>query len=127
MSETRTTRQRVAVPSEAPGGLTARRSGHFGRCDCFTVAEVEGERVVAVEVIANPPHQDGGCMRPVLLLAENAVNAIVVDGIGGRPLLGFNQVGIAVHAGVGADVQTAVTAYAQGSLPELGLEGACHH
>lgn len=127
MSETRTTRQRVAVPSEAPGGLTARRSGHFGRCDCFTVAEVEGERVVAVEVIANPPHQDGGCMRPVLLLAENAVNAIVVDGIGGRPLLGFNQVGIAVHAGVGADVQTAVRAYAEGSLPELGLEGACHH
>ncbi len=31
------------------------------------------------------------------------------------------------HAGVGGDVQTAVTAYAQGSLPEVGMEGACRH
>jgi predicted Fe-Mo cluster-binding NifX family protein len=127
MSETTASRLRVAVPSEAPGGLTARRSGHFGRCDCFTVAEVEGGRVVAVEVIENPPHQVGGCMRPVLMLAENTVDALVVDGIGGRPLLGFNQVGIAVHAGIGVDVQTAVTAYTKGSLPEVGLESACRH
>ena len=65
--------------------------------------------------------------RPVLLLAEHNVDAIVVDGIGGRPLMGFNQVGIAVHAGMGADVQTAVAAYIQGALPVVGLEGACQH
>ena len=127
MSEMNVTTRRVAVPPEAPGGLNARRSGHFGHCDCFTVVEIEGDTVGAVEVIANPPHQEGGCMRPVLILAENTVDAIVVDGIGGRPLMGFNQVGIAVHAGVGGDVQTAVTAYAQGSLPEVGMEGACRH
>lgn len=127
MNETRAIKRRIAVPSEAPGGLAARRSGHFGRCDCFTIVEVEGETVVAVEVVENLPHQDGGCMRPVLMLAENTVDVIVVDGIGGRPLLGFNQVGITVHAGFGADVQTAVAAHTQGSLPELGLEGACHH
>jgi predicted Fe-Mo cluster-binding NifX family protein len=91
------------------------------------VVEVEGDTAVAVEVIENPPHQDGGCMRPVLLLAESGVDAIVVDGIGGRPLVGFNQVGIAVHAGIGADVQMAVAAYTKGSLPEVGLEGACRH
>ena len=43
-------------------------------------------------------------MRPVLMLAEHNVTAIVVDGIGGRPLMGFNQVGIEVLAGTGADV-----------------------
>ncbi|MEZ5126844.1 MAG: NifB/NifX family molybdenum-iron cluster-binding protein [Thermoleophilia bacterium] len=127
MSETNASKKRVAVPSEAPGGLDARRSGHFGRCDCFTVVEVENGNLGAVEVVVNPPHHEGGCMRPVVLLAENTVDAIVVDGIGGRPLLGFNQVGIAVHAGTGTDVQTAVRAYAQGSLPEVGLEGACRH
>jgi len=42
-------------------------------------------------------------------------------------LMGFNQVGIAVHAGVGADVQTTVQAYLQGGLPVVGLEGACQH
>ncbi len=53
-------------------------------------------------------------MAPVLVLAEHNVDAIVVDGIGGRPLMGFNQVGIAVHAGVGADVQTTVHAFIAG-------------
>ncbi len=127
MSDTNGTTVRIAIPSEAPGGLTARRSGHFGRCECFTVVEVIDGAVAGVEVVQNAPHQDGGCMTPVLLLAENTVNAIVVDGIGGRPLMGFNQVGIAVHAGMGPDVQTAVAAYIQGALPVVGLEGACQH
>jgi predicted Fe-Mo cluster-binding NifX family protein len=127
MTEENGTKLRVAVPSEAPGGLAAPRSGHFGHCECFTVVEIVDGKVVGVEVVENAPHQEGGCMQPVMLLAENAVNAIVVDGIGGRPLMGFNQVGIAVHAGTGADVQTAVAAYAQGALPEVGLEGTCQH
>jgi len=127
MAEPNGTKKRVAVPSEAPGGLNARRSGHFGRCECFTVVDVVDGQVTGVEVVQNLPHEEGGCMRPVLVLAENTVDAIVVDGIGGRPLMGFNQVGIAVHAGVGADVQTAVAAYIKGALPEVGLEGACQH
>jgi predicted Fe-Mo cluster-binding NifX family protein len=127
MSDTNGTTIRIAVPSEAPGGLTAQRSGHFGRCECFTVVEINDGNVVGVEIVENAPHEDGGCMRPVLLLAENTVNAIVVDGIGGRPLMGFNQVGIAVHAGMGPDVQSAVAAYIQGALPVVGMEGACQH
>jgi predicted Fe-Mo cluster-binding NifX family protein len=127
MSDTNGTTVRIAIPSEAPGGLEARRSGHFGRCECFTMVDVVDGQVGGVEVLDNAPHVEGGCMAPVLLLAEHNVDAIVVDGIGGRPLMGFNQVGIAVHAGVGEDVQTTVTAYQQGALPVVGLEGACQH
>ena len=127
MTEESITKTRVAIPSEAPGGLEARRSGHFGRCECFTMVDVVDGRVDGVQVLTNAPHVDGGCMTPVLALAEQNVNAIVVDGIGGRPLMGFNQVGIAVHAGVGGDVQTTIQAFIQGGLPVLGLEGACQH
>jgi predicted Fe-Mo cluster-binding NifX family protein len=127
MTDKTTTMTRVAVPSELPGGLEARRSGHFGRCECFTMVDVTDGEVGEVQILQNAPHTEGGCMGPVLLLAEHNVDAIVVDGIGGRPLMGFNQVGIAVHAGLGADVQTAVAAYAQGALPMVGLEGACQH
>jgi predicted Fe-Mo cluster-binding NifX family protein len=80
-----------------------------------------------VEVLQNAPHTEGGCMAPVLVLAENNVNAIVVQGIGGRPLMGFNQVGITVFAGVGTDVRTTVDAYLSGELPEVGFEHACQH
>lgn len=66
-------------------------------------------------------------MAPVLVVAERNVDAIVVDGSGGRQLMGVNQVGIAVHAGAGGDVQTAVHAYIEGGLPMVGLEGACQH
>jgi predicted Fe-Mo cluster-binding NifX family protein len=118
---------RVAVPSELPGGLEARRSGHFGRCECFTVVDVVDGEVTAVATLQNAPHVDGGCMTPVIALARHGVQAIVVDGIGGRPLQGFNEVGIAVHAGVGDDVGSAVREFAAGRLPLVGLDGACRH
>jgi len=127
MTDQTPTKTRIAIPSEAPGGLQARRSGHFGRCECFTLVDLVDGQVDRVEVLINAPHVEGGCMAPVLTLAENMVDAIVVDGIGGRPLMGFNQVGISVHAGLGNDVQTAIDAYRQGGLPVVGLEGACQH
>jgi len=127
MAEQSITKTRVAIPSEAPGGLEARRSGHFGRCQCFTLVDVVDGGVGEVQVLMNAPHVEGGCMAPVLVLAEHNVDVIVVDGIGGRPLMGFGQVGIAVHAGVGDDVQTAVQAFLQGGLPVVGFEGACQH
>jgi predicted Fe-Mo cluster-binding NifX family protein len=125
MTEGKTTR--IAVPSELPGGLEAPRSGHFGRCACFTMVDVVDGKVGAVDVLHNAPHTEGGCMAPVLVLAEHNVDAIVVDGIGGRPLMGFNQVGITVHAGLGPDVHTAVRAFIEGGLPIVGFEGACQH
>jgi predicted Fe-Mo cluster-binding NifX family protein len=127
MTDEITTKTRIAVPSELPGGLTARRSGHFGRCQCFTLVDVVDGKVDEVAIVQNAPHTEGGCMAPVLVLAEHNVDALVVDGIGGRPLMGFNQVGIAVHAGLGPDVQTAMAAYIQGALPVVGLEGTCQH
>ena len=125
MTDNNTTR--IAVPSESPGGLDAGRSGHFGRCECFTIVDVTAGEIGDVQVLRNAPHAEGGCMAPVLVLAENNVDAIVVDGIGGRPLMGFNQVGISVLAGVGGDVQATVLAYAAGQLSVVGLEGACQH
>ena len=80
-------RLRVAVPSEAPGGLDSARSGHFGRSPYFTVVDIVDGEIGPVDVVANRPHSDGGCMAPVLTLGENAVDAVIVAGIGQRPLL----------------------------------------
>lgn len=87
----------LAVPSNEQGGLDAERSGHFGRCDCFTVVEIGDGAVKGVRIVANPPHEEGGCLRPVNLLASEGVNALAVAGIGGRPLAGFNDAGITVY------------------------------
>ena len=119
---------KVAIPTLGKGGLDCERSGHFGHCDCFTVADVEDGKVGAVSVVDNPPHEEGGCMRPVALLAQNGIDAIVAAGMGMRPMMGFAQAGITVYfenqtPGVGDVAQMA----AAGTLPVMGEEHACHH
>jgi predicted Fe-Mo cluster-binding NifX family protein len=88
---------RIAIPSMQAGGLDGQRSGHFGHCDTFTLVDVKDGLVQQVSTIANHSHVQGGCMVPVNLLAENQVNALVVGGIGMRPLMGFRQAGIDVY------------------------------
>ena len=88
---------RIAIPSNNEGGLNAQRSGHFGRCDVFTLVDVKDGNIEKVEVVSNQEHSEGGCLVPVNFLESHNVNAIVVAGIGMRPLVGFNDVGINVY------------------------------
>lgn len=88
---------RIAVPSNGQGGLDGTRAGHFGHCEVFTFVDVENGEIKNVSTLQNQEHAQGGCMVPVNLLAEHKVNALVVGGIGMRPLMGFKQVGIDVY------------------------------
>ena len=88
---------RIAVPSMNQGGLDGVRAGHFGHCDVFTIIDVEDGQIKDVSTVANREHVQGGCMVPVNLLAGHHVNALIVGGIGMRPLMGFKQVGIDVY------------------------------
>ena len=117
---------RLAIPSNGQGGFDAERSGHFGHCDCFTLVDMEDGEVGAVQIIDNPPHESGGCLRPVQLLAGHGVTALVVAGMGARPLAGFNDVGIVVYfdnatAGVGE----VVGIVADGGLPQMDARNVC--
>jgi ATP-binding protein involved in chromosome partitioning len=100
----------VAVPSMDPGGLTAMRSGHFGHCDAFTLVRVENGKISDISVVHNPPHQQGGCQAPVNLLHEKRADALIVGGIGMRPLMGFRQAGIDVYYGPDGETVGAVMA-----------------
>ena len=88
---------RIAVPSSLPGGMDSAIGAHFGHCDCYTVVDVTDGAVSQVGTLENVPHVQGGCMVPVNLLAGHHVNALIVGGIGMRPLMGFKQVGIDVY------------------------------
>ncbi|MCK5075853.1 MAG: NifB/NifX family molybdenum-iron cluster-binding protein [Calditrichia bacterium] len=88
---------RIAIPSVGKGGLDGIRSGHFGHCKVFTIVDVTNGKITNVKTVPNQEHQEGGCMVPVNLLAGHKVNAIIVGGMGMRPLTGFNQVGIDVY------------------------------
>jgi predicted Fe-Mo cluster-binding NifX family protein len=102
---------RLAVPSEDESGLSARRSGHFGKCACFTVVEID---------------HAGGCQGPVELLASNGVSTVVVGAIGSRPLGALMAAGIDVLFDAdSAAVGEAVEAVRLGLTPIMESQSVC--
>jgi predicted Fe-Mo cluster-binding NifX family protein len=116
----------VAIPSTNPGGLEAPLGAHFGHCDLYTVVKIADGKVLEVATLPNVPHQQGGCMAPVNHLAQNGVQVLIAGGMGMRPLMGFNQVGIDVlYGGGAATVGDAVDALLNGSLQRFTSERTC--
>jgi predicted Fe-Mo cluster-binding NifX family protein len=117
---------RIAIPSMSPGGLDAQRSGHFGHCDVFTFVDVEKGQIQSVTTVPNGGHVQGGCMVPVNLLAQHNVKALIVGGIGMRPLMGFRQVGIDVYYDTTrAEIRPVVEDLIAGKLPPIGDDQVC--
>jgi predicted Fe-Mo cluster-binding NifX family protein len=88
--------------------------------------EVEEGQVKDARVIPNVPHQQGGCMAPVQHLANHGVKVLVAGGMGLRPLMGFNQVGIEVYyGGQSSTVSQAVAALLEGQLPRFEQQHTC--
>ncbi len=116
----------IAIPSSTPGGLEAPLGAHFGHCDLYTLVSVEDQAIQSIDVVPNVPHQQGGCMAPVQYLAEKGAKKLIAGGMGLRPLMGFNQVGIEVY--YGGDFQTvgdAVNALIEGKLPQFSQQHTC--
>jgi predicted Fe-Mo cluster-binding NifX family protein len=116
----------VAVPSGNPGGLEAIVGAHFGHCDLYTLVAVKGGKIKQVDIVPNIPHQQGGCMAPVNYLRQKGVKILIADGVGLRPLMGFNQSGIEVyHSGGFSTVGAAVQAFMTGKLPQFSQQLTC--
>lgn len=117
---------RIAIPSNGQGGLNGTRAGHFGHCDVFTLVDVENGKIKGVSILQNQEHVQGGCMVPVNLLSENRVSALVVGGIGMRPLMGFRQVGIDVyHDAQRLEIEPVVMDLIAGNLPAIKNDQVC--
>ena len=141
MSET----LKLAVPTMGKAGLDSERSGHFGHCDCFTLIDIADGEIKEVSIIqnppheedgeikqvselANPPHEEGGCLRPVGLLSDAGVQGIVAAGMGMRPMMGFANAGIDVlFDNVTPNVGDVAKLVAEGKLPHMTANEACHH
>ncbi|WPD22470.1 MAG: NifB/NifX family molybdenum-iron cluster-binding protein [Candidatus Electrothrix aestuarii] len=126
----------LAVPSNTPGGLDAEISEHFGHCELFTLIDIQEGKVASVDTVANVEHGAGGCMEPVQLLKDQGVQAIVVGGMGARPMQALADVNIDVYFAEKSSlnkVQEAVDGIVQGSFPVMRADqtckgaGTCHH
>ena len=65
-------------------------------------------------------------MVPVNLLAQNKVDALIVGGIGMRPLMGFKQAGINVYYDAARpQIRAVVDDLIAGKLPAIGDDQVC--
>ncbi|HID32889.1 MAG TPA: dinitrogenase iron-molybdenum cofactor [bacterium (Candidatus Stahlbacteria)] len=106
---------RVAVSTD--GGMV---SPHFGRCQGFTIAEIEDGEIKKTELIANPGHQPG--FLPDFLSAQG-VSLIICGGMGVRAQSLFEQKGIDFLIGVTGSVEDVLDKLARGEL--AGGESLC--
>ncbi len=116
---------RIAIPSMPPGGVEALSSPHFGHCELYTLADIADGKIQKICVIDNMPHVQGGCMAPVNYLKSHDVEAVLVGGIGFRPLMGFKEVGIDVYAGAAGTIDFVVTQFLEGNLNIAGDQDVC--
>jgi predicted Fe-Mo cluster-binding NifX family protein len=117
---------RVAVPSNNGGGLNCLRSGHFGHCDAFTLIDLKDGQIMSDSVLKNIDHSHGGCMVPVNLLAQNNVNAVIVGGIGRRPLIGFMDHDIDVYIDqINDTVNESVFELINEKLSKMSVDQSC--
>ncbi len=108
---------KIAIPTE---GIYI--SPHFGRCPSFTIAEIEGNKVVNKETIDNPGHEPG--LIPEFLKSLG-VNTIIAAGMGSRATDLFNDYGISYVLGVDGKVDDIIVSFIKGELK--GGESSCEH
>lgn len=108
---------RVAISTD--GEVVAQ---HFGRCDAYTIVDVEDGAITNQDRIANPGHAPGFLPG---YLAERGVNCIVAGGMGSRAQTLFNQQKIQAIVGVSGTIADTVDALRRGELD--GGESMCEH
>ncbi len=95
-------------------------SAHFGRCPCFTIANVEDGKIISKEIVDNPGHQPGSI--PQFLHKKN-VNCIIAGGMGTKAMGLFNEFGIQVIIGVSGKIDGVIDKLLNGTLE--GGESLC--
>ncbi len=122
---------KIAIPSMNESGLESDVCFHYGSCEYFTIVDVSDKNIKSVKTISNlSPEIEHNCAAPSKILESHNVNAVLVAGIGGRPLMSLAEKNIKVFAGITGKVSNAVDDYNNGLLQELSMNGTCncsHH
>jgi len=114
---------KVAVPVDGTQGLDSIISAHFGHCKAFVVSTIEDGKITDTETLVNPPHSS--CAEPVINLANNGVQILIAQGMGGRPYMVTQQVGMKVVRGQGTTAREVIDNFLSGTASEFGQDALC--
>lgn len=84
---------KIAIPT-TDGKLCA----HFGHCEIFSFAEINSESNEIISIYSDAPSEGISC-QCASWLAEQGTDVVLAGGIGGRPMMMLDQLGINVISG----------------------------
>jgi len=111
---------RIAVSAAEDRGLDSAVHAHFGRCPYFVLADLEGQAITSVKVVANPfygNHQPG---EVPAFIARQGAKVMITGGMGMRAVEIFQESGIEPVTGASGSARQAIEAYLNGSLQGAG-------
>ena len=86
---------------------------HFGHTEQFKIYEIDGDRIVASEVVDTNGSGHGALAG---FLMQHGVNTLICGGIGGGAQTALSNAGIRLYAGVSGSADEAVQALLNGTL-----------
>jgi predicted Fe-Mo cluster-binding NifX family protein len=114
---------KICFPVERNEGLDSPVYAHFGSAPLFVV--VDTETLVIRETGNRDLHHAHGACSPLKALGDEAVDAIVVGGIGAGALAGLNRAGLTVYRAIGATIADNLAMLVHVELPVLTPAGVC--
>lgn len=120
---------KIVFPTNEHHGLLSKRDAHFGRANFYTVVEMSPEgKIEDVLVVKNEGHKESECGGAVENICVLGADALIVSGIGGSPLQGFAQKGLAVyHDNTSLNVEQSLNAFLANQLTLMNSDMSCSH
>lgn len=121
--------EKIVVPTENQEGINAIVAEHFGRTPYFTVVELDNGKIVTVSTVTNTSEHVGGVGTAFEQIIALEPKAILVNGMGPRGIMNFNNAGVKVLRANAQVVNKLVESYTAGQLEDLteGCSDAHHH
>ena len=111
---------KIAIPT-----LDGKLCAHFGHCETFSFAEINPETKEIIEIYSGAPEEGISC-QCAGWIAEQGAEIVLAGGMGGRPMMMFEQLGIQVISGCPElPIQEIVKQFLENSL--IIGENSCNH
>ncbi|WZL72353.1 NifB/NifX family molybdenum-iron cluster-binding protein [Clostridiaceae bacterium 35-E11] len=116
---------KVCIPVKENNGLESIAYNHFGSAPFFLIYDLEKEEIKVIE--NEDLHHAHGMCQPLKALGGEAVDAILVGGIGAGALMKLNNQGIKVYKVAGETVSQNIELLKRDKLMEFSANHSCNH